>query len=36
VPFWYFASLILIAGLAAATWGDAAAGPPSRPPPCSP
>jgi uncharacterized membrane protein len=26
MPFWYFASLILIAGLAAATWGDAAAG----------
>jgi hypothetical protein len=26
MPFWYFASLILIAGLAAATWGQAAAG----------
>ena len=26
MPFWYFASLILTAGLAAATWGDAAAG----------
>lgn len=26
MPFWYFASLILLAGLAAATWGDAAAG----------
>jgi uncharacterized membrane protein len=26
MPFWYFASLILTVGLAAATWGDAAAG----------
>ena len=26
MPFWYFASLILTAGLAAATWGSAAAG----------
>jgi len=26
MPFWYFASLILVAGLAAATWGHAAAG----------
>jgi Domain of unknown function (DUF1772) len=26
MPFWYFASLILTAGLAAATWGHAAAG----------
>ncbi|HKE76983.1 MAG TPA: DUF1772 domain-containing protein [Acidimicrobiales bacterium] len=26
MPFWYFASLILTAGLAATTWGDAAAG----------
>jgi len=26
MPFWYFASLILTAGLAAATWGDGAAG----------
>jgi hypothetical protein len=26
MPFWYFASLILTAGLAAATWGEAAAG----------
>jgi uncharacterized membrane protein len=26
MPFWYFASLVLTAGLAAATWGDAAAG----------
>lgn len=26
MPFWYFASLLLTAGLAAATWGRAAAG----------
>src|SRR5690242_13550383 len=26
MPFWYFASLILTAGLAAATWGSAAGG----------
>jgi len=26
MPFWYFASLMLTAGLAAATWGGAAAG----------